>query len=1345
MTPDQIKAALETCFAGGVLSAPDTLFGSGTLKAVFDRSLPDGVLTITGTMTEANGGVTVSGSGHGPFAGMDVTAVFTPQGDDVLLVATGTDSGGWSIASAFPQLADSILAGLEVSGGATLVLRTISDDQHPAGLGFKGSVGVGGPLEQALMFIGAATSLDFAGPITFTLGAPDFALIAPVASPFSLGPLENLGISIALNSASAPPPPTGGAGGALGSISANTAIALTVNGQTAKLPASMLFSGGALLDLRVAAPSGSGVTIADLAGFALGGDLTALIPPKALYDVAGAISLDSIDFTIAPLKPSLVGVTFDLSVTRPWTIGSKFTVTGVGMSLYVSGSGAASGSISGSLQIGENGSVCTLDASASLPDGTFQAKLDPAGNKPNISDLVTFVAGDFSLPAIQVSDLSLALTPTDGNYSLAAGFSSDWSLNVGDFALAVTGAAINLDYAGGQASGGVAGTLVLDEANKFDLSYKIPGGFKLVAQVPSLSLKTLIGALCRDVGAPPSGFDFTFIDATILITEDNGQFSLELGAQLESYGSAAVVVEHSAQWSFAFGVLLDTPKLAALPGLGLLSLIDDAFGLEEIVVVFGTLAQQTFSFPALSDFGNSTIKAPKVSSPAWDGTLVQGLNIYAMLDPAGSEALGWLCKLVGFQGKIAASLEVPENPADGTTFAATLSGKVNSNMALSGGFVAKLVGGTLELGLTGTIPTSIAGHDVIFKVEVDFQTNGIFVSGSTTDTIDFDVVQLGGLAIELGVDAEGIPSIGFAATIQAGTFDSSIAIFLDSANPAQSLFAGSISDVTLDSVMGPIIGVTSLPSEIDSILKQISLKGTASFTLPAALAQSLDDRDTAAVIAAFAAAGAPLNSDVRAVSILGASAQGSWAVTDLSTLTHYHLSKGADGAIAAEKEAQVKFVPQTTQLASLPPVTGPAYAMSGALSVFGLTGTVDIDIEPSTGLSIECALSPLHLLNDKLLVITDSAGDGQGPFLSVCTYQKDGKQPHAIASGKVELLGLVGESVSIDISAAGATFTLSSDAPVYSYSIDVALSSSTGFIAHGRAQVGFDQSIDLGALGTLPLQATVGGTIDASLNGTLASAGFSGSFNFGGAGFSVGPVSLDVTSASLENLATGITDAVAEAVRTYLLGNLDPSRWLAWVKRGVIPGMLGAPDKVGAALGSAFHQTADQIAALSKNVLGYSADVAAAALQGANFAAGAASTALAGAGYAADEVAKAVNAVFHVHADTGVHIDTPGGPHSDTAPHVDTPAGPHSDSAIPPHGDTSTHIDTPGVHADKHTFLGHVDQSVPPHGDTSAHVDTPHGPHADTPVPPHGDTSGPHVDTPVPPHGDTSQHIDLQP
>jgi hypothetical protein len=86
MTLDEIKQALLPCFSKTLFTGPDTLFGSDTLKTVFDGSLPDSKLVIDGVLAQGDDAVTITGTGRGPFAGMSVVASFAPSDDDVSVV-----------------------------------------------------------------------------------------------------------------------------------------------------------------------------------------------------------------------------------------------------------------------------------------------------------------------------------------------------------------------------------------------------------------------------------------------------------------------------------------------------------------------------------------------------------------------------------------------------------------------------------------------------------------------------------------------------------------------------------------------------------------------------------------------------------------------------------------------------------------------------------------------------------------------------------------------------------------------------------------------------------------------------------------------------------------------------------------------------------------------------------------------------------------------------------------------------------------------------------------------------------------------------------------------------------
>ncbi|WP_298373046.1 hypothetical protein [Azospirillum sp.] len=78
--------------------------------------------------------------------------------------------------------------------------------------------------------------------------------------------------------------------------------------------------------------------------------------------------------------------------------------------------------------------------------------------------------------------------------------------------------------------------------------------------------------------------------------------------------------------------------------------------------------------------------------------------------------------------------------------------------------------------------------------------NGVLVSGSYTGSalkVSFGVglVQLTDLALAVGIDFEGVPSVGLAATADFCGHGASVAVMIDSTNPMQSILVGSVSDI----------------------------------------------------------------------------------------------------------------------------------------------------------------------------------------------------------------------------------------------------------------------------------------------------------------------------------------------------------------------------------------------------------------------------------------------------------------------------------------------------------------------------------------------------------------------
>ena len=88
-------------------------------------------------------------------------------------------------------------------------------------------------------------------------------------------------------------------------------------------------------------------------------------------------------------------------------------------------------------------------------------------------------------------------------------------------------------------------------------------------------------------------------------------------------------------------------------------------------------------------------------------------------------------------------------------------------------------------------------------------------------------VQVGDLALVIGVSYELVPSFGFAATLAIGQTQASLAVFANGNNPSQSMFAGAVTDITLKDVVDTFTG--GVVSGIDDVLDKAGI--TAHTTL----------------------------------------------------------------------------------------------------------------------------------------------------------------------------------------------------------------------------------------------------------------------------------------------------------------------------------------------------------------------------------------------------------------------------------------------------------------------------------------------------------------------------------
>ncbi|GAA1514582.1 hypothetical protein GCM10009677_54750 [Sphaerisporangium rubeum] len=115
LTAGQLKAAVRLDGTRLDLALAD--LGSAAVTTVLGPFLPSGRLVLTSaTRTETADGVTVTGTGAGPFTGMSVTAELTAGPSDVTVALTGTGDRSWSFPAAFPDLAGTLWDDLRFTG-----------------------------------------------------------------------------------------------------------------------------------------------------------------------------------------------------------------------------------------------------------------------------------------------------------------------------------------------------------------------------------------------------------------------------------------------------------------------------------------------------------------------------------------------------------------------------------------------------------------------------------------------------------------------------------------------------------------------------------------------------------------------------------------------------------------------------------------------------------------------------------------------------------------------------------------------------------------------------------------------------------------------------------------------------------------------------------------------------------------------------------------------------------------------------------------------------------------------------------------------------------------------------
>jgi len=846
------------------------------------------------------------------------------------------------------------------------------------------------------------------------------------------------------------------------------------------------------------------------------------------------------------------------------SIACRFAIHDPFRTSATSTAGAAQGSPATPISVTVFGTLdvegVPLDISASSDTGFTVTAFTQKPEKLPLDKLLKAHAPGVPAPgALTVNKLGVSVAPGQ-SYSMTALLAAapdPWTLEVGPEKLTISDAVLHFTSpTAGPLSGFFGGKISFAEGVSLTVNYNIPGNFIVRGDFRRVNLSHLIDKLCNQKVPMPGGFDLIIQNASVVIQKQGEAYTFQLVGTAKDAGVFAFEVRKlsGGGWGFATGVDLSSGRISQLPGLSALHAFEDAFRLQKLMLVVSSFEDAGFRFPDMAQFNRPQLATKNVALPAQATGVLPGLMAFAEWQLNASDRQHNLLKqLLGLSATQSVTLAIGKDP----TKEARLY--VRQRTTLFGHpfecqFGAELNNGKPTLFLTGTITVPIQGHPQTFDVTMAFAPGGAFLSGDMKGStgVDCGPFKLSNLALEVGVNWGGIPSLGIAATIDVKKFESSVAVFFDSTNPAHSLVAGSLSPLTMKDVVDTLLG-GSISSSIDGVLDRISIQGTREFSIPGALADELDGLSFDKVSAAFSSAAKLQLPSSSSQLLLVVNQKGSaWHLTDLTTMRHYELKRRGD-QIAVSIAPQFYFAPMATSIGTVKFPQG--YYLNAALSFLGFKAEATIDISIRKGASIDAQMDRIVIGNEALFCLAAAKGDG-GPRISVSTFAQpdhpvpEFRLPHFYVNGSLELLG-VKESVFATLTTSGLEFELKG-ALLPGMKFDVhARFGGSGLEAGGELKVGVG-TLDLGPLGKVRLDTDVEASLDIDVDGKKIDISVEASFEFAGEKLHIAKFNLDAKPNALAQLPDQLGRKAEKELSAVFK---DMGKWANAVSKGLVDGV----------------------------------------------------------------------------------------------------------------------------------------------------------------------------------------------
>ena len=914
----------------------------------------------------------------------------------------------------------------------------------------------------------------------------------------------------------------------------------------------------------------SGVTLgklANLVDLGGGGSLSAALPDavQKAVDALGKVELIDVAMLLR-LKnnvPSVSSVSFTVGLTGlTWKVyGDDLVVRDIRARFEVSDAAATGSALTASVMgtvdiegvpiavVARGGSGFSL--SARLADG----KTIP------LTSLMKKFASDNAPPSeLTVNAMRLTVAPgrSWGMAMQIASTPKPWVIPVGKSSISVNNVSLDLaQQTGGKTSGTFAGTASFGKILTLSVGYTIPGDVSIRGVFPKVNLTDMIEDLCDQKVTLPGGFDITLENASILIQKQGDNYKLVAASSVPGFGLFAVDVRKLASggWGFAAGMDLGAAGGSSLAGLSALKAIENSFKLQKLMLVVSSFDDAGFTFPDMAQFNQPRLGTGKLATSGGSGGVSKGLMLYAqwLLDD-GTRELKMMKKLLGLGGTQSATLAIGADPTKDTRLFITQKTTINK-LPFNCQLGVALSNGQPSFFLAGSLQAKIQGQVQSFDVTSTFVPGGVFLAATMkgTTSVDLGSFKLSNLALQIGADWAGVPSLGIAATIDVKNFSSSVAVFFDSTEPSRSLVAGSISEVNAKEVFHAFFPGVNTP--LDSVLETVAIKGTHEFSIGSDLGGELDGIQCDKVSAAFAAAKVTIPASTQQLAIVQKSKGAAWHLTDLTNMRHYQLEKKTD-KIRVVVAPQFYFAPQATSIGTIK--FPQAFYLNAAISFAGFDASATVDIAPGKGFSVQAQMDKIAIIDEKLFSLAALQGGG-GPKIDVSTFSQpdnttaEFRLPHFYINGAMTLLG-VKQGIYASVSTAGIDFELvGSLVPGVKFDVDARFGK-TGFAATGTVKVGVG-TIDLGPLGKAKINTDLSVELDVDLDtgdGDGASLDLKTSLEFAGQHVDIPRFSIAPKADTFTQLPRTIESKVGDALKA-VFGDVD--KWMNAVGKGMMDGV----------------------------------------------------------------------------------------------------------------------------------------------------------------------------------------------